>query len=121
MRTPDTVESIIKDIRRNVEEIKVAQAIGGDSWIPYRYTGQVSVPISSIRYLIFTQDYPEIPAVVKIGQNLDGTLYSTGWRTQNGVSVFTVRNDNPMTAIDRDYVISSTQTGTVSVASTPPF
>jgi len=110
----------IKRIERNLEEIKVAQRIAGDSWIPYRYTGSVSIPSSSIRYLVFTQDFTDIPAVVKIGQELASDLFSTGWRSVNGVHVFYFRNDG-MSTWDRPYVLYSTQTGSVSVSTSLPF
>lgn len=121
MRKQDELNTIIKKLAQDIQELKVKQPIAGDSWIPYRYADTVSVPALSTRFLVFTQNDTRTRAVVKIGQQLGLDLYSTGMRSQNGVSVFTLVNGNTTDPRDFDYVLSSTQEGVVTVVSSPPF
>lgn len=121
MREQLTIENRIKQIKHDIDEIKTAQPITGDSWIPYRYIGSTSVPASSVRFLVFTQNDTTKRAVVKISQELGFDHYSTGMRSTNSKSVFILRNDDPFSPRGFVYVISSTQEGVVSVETTSPI
>lgn len=103
----------LEKIDRELSELKTEQPYTGDSWLPYKYAGQFTVPAGSYAYLSFTQDYPEVNAVVKVNQALDFSIYSVGRNPKNGVWVWVARNDG-FTDIIKEYTISSTQTGAVN-------
>lgn len=111
----------IANARQDINEMKSAQPIKGDSWVPYRYTGSVTIPDSGIRYIVFTQDDTSRPAVVRIDQSLDQTPYAVGWRVQNGVHCFPAYDFTDGNSKTQNYVIYSTMTGSVTTSSSPPF
>lgn len=121
MRQEETLQSRVKALIDAVKELKTAQPVTGDSWVPYRYAGSTSVPAVSKRFIVFTQDDTSRQAVVKMGQQLGFQIHSTGVRSQDGVHYFVFRNDSPSDPATFDYVLSTTMTGVVSILTTAPF
>lgn len=116
----DDIEHRVKRLRRELDNIKTTQPIGGDSWVPYKYTGTVSIPQGEVRYLIFTQDDINRPAVVRPEAAPQMNMYSIPFIAQNGVHVFYMENSSPF-GINKDYLLYSTMKGTITVETSPPF
>lgn len=120
-RLNNSVAKKISNADTDIKDMKSVQPIKGDSWVPYRYSGSVAIPDGGIMYIIFTQDNLLHKAVVHNDIALDMTPYAVGWRSQNGVHCFPAYNYSGSGVKNQNFVLFSTQTGTVTTSATPPF
>ena len=130
MRESLTLETVVKTLQSDIEQIKVAQGTSGDSWILYKIISNnesdISVPLISngegYRYLItFTPDNDGLSIA-----HCEADIFRTGGL--NFADIFPVYgsfnqwvffvgclDSGPVTNLTSKILVRSTQTGTFSV------
>ena len=100
-------------------ELKTAQPTSGLGIVGYRYSGEVQLKANTQSYLVFRRKYKKRPALVKMAESVETSLYPVGVISQDGVHLFPL----PVPYFDRklEYAIRSSQPGEVEFTDQPPF
>lgn len=113
----ETIPEKIKRLKTQMDGIKAAQRMTGDSWVIYRYQGTWDTSAGNPKYLMFRSLNPNMNAVVKMSMETTFYMYPLGVRSQNGVYMWVL----PPWFTNQPYIIDSTQPGTIEVSSVPAF
>lgn len=112
LRRSESQVEILLRLERNNDAIKTVQPVSGDSLRLYAYSGTINSS-SSRKFLVFRSNNPDLPSIVKLTRT-DATL-PIGSIPIGGVYFW--RFDN----LNLNFVINSTQPGTVTIENSPPF